>query len=269
MKILIIDRDPLTTQLLQTRLQGEGHEVVAEPVRKRALELLSQESYDVILIDPAPLPSVRQVTLPLRWEQRHHYFYIGQLSHDPDPEEVVAAGLNDIIAKPFDWQEVAEKMANAERLVTFMKYLSTTPEISSDTAVFGKRAFYQLVLSALDRAYRYDEKAFLMLIQVSNADALLQAFGSDGAKGLFEKSEQFLSTLHRRSDYLGHIDKSSYGLLIMRPALSSEPLDAVDRIGLALREFQQSLLPAEAMNFTIQLWGLPSAAILREYRIDA
>jgi PleD family two-component response regulator len=269
MKILIIDRDQLTTQLLQSRLQNEGHEVVSEPIRKQALELLAaNHSFDVIMIDPAPLPSVRQVTLPLRWEQREHYFYILQLSHSPEPDEVTQAGLNDVIAKPFDWQDVAEKMTNAERLVTLMKYLSTTPEIHSDGTIFGKRAFYQLVLSALDRAYRYDEKGFLMLIQISNVDKLREKLGSEGLKPLQEKMEAFLSTLHRRSDYLGHIDKASYALLIMRPAISSEPLDAVDRIGLALREFQNTLTADEHMDFLIQLWALPSASVMREYRIE-
>ena len=55
MKILLIDRDPLATQLLQSRLQGMGHDVVVDPVRKTALEKVSHESFDVILIDPAPL----------------------------------------------------------------------------------------------------------------------------------------------------------------------------------------------------------------------
>jgi CheY-like chemotaxis protein len=269
MKILIIDRDPLATQLLQSRLQNEGHEISVEPVRKTALEMIGKTPYDMILIDPAPLPSVRQVTLPLRWEQSAHYFYIMQLSHTPEPEEITAAGLNDVIAKPFDWQDVAAKMENAKRLIGLMNHLQHTPEIQSDGVLFGKRAFYQLVLSALDRAYRYDEKAFLMLVQISNMDALAQKLDADQLAGIKEKTEQFLSTLHRRSDFLGHVDKSNYALLILRPALSSEPLDAVDRFGIALREYQQGLNPALQPNFLIQLWSLPSAQVMREYKLES
>lgn len=259
MKILIIDRDPLATQLLQSRLQNDGHEVVAEPVRKVALEMMGQEQFDTILIDPAPLPSVRQVTLPLRWEQSAHYFYIMQISHSPEPDEVVQAGLNDCIAKPFDWQEVAAKMQNAERLVGLMKHLHESPEVpSNEGIIFGKRALYQLMLSALDRAYRYDEKTFLMLVRVTKVkDAALKL-----------KVEKFLSSLHRRSDFLGHVDVTDYALLILRPAVSSEPLDAVDRFGIALREFQQGLAPSDQPHFLLQLWALPSAQVLKEYRLE-
>ncbi len=257
MKILIIDRDPLATQLLQNRLQQMGHEVVAEPVRKTALEKIGQEAFDMIMIDPAPLPSVRQVTLPLRWEQAAPYFYIMQISHSPEPDEIVQAGLNDAIAKPFDWQEVEAKVANAQRLVGLMRHLHDTPDVSAnEIVIFGKHALYQLMLSALDRSYRYDEKTFLMLIQVRNVQSHIKG-----------KLEKYLSTLHRRSDFLGHIADTDYALLILRPAVSSEPLDAVDRFGIALREFQQGLSLAEQPQFLIQLWALPSAQVLREYAL--
>ncbi len=269
MKILIIDRDPLATQLLQSRLQNEGHEVSTEPVRKTALEMIGKTQYDMILIDPAPLPSVRQVTLPLRWEQTSHYFYIMQLSHTPEPDEITQAGLNDVIAKPFDWQEVAAKTANAQRLIGLMNHLQHTPEIGSDGILFGKRAFYQLVLSALDRAYRYGEKAFLMLVQISNMDVLVKKIGEEQAHAIRLKAEAFLSTLHRRSDFLGHVDKTNYALLILRPALSSEPLDAVDRFGIALREFQQAFNPSDQPQFLLQLWALPSAQVMREYKLES
>jgi PleD family two-component response regulator len=276
MKILIIDRDPLTTQLLQSRLVQEGHEVVAEPVRKAALELINHIKFDLILIDPAPLPSVRQVTLPLRWEQRPHYFYIMQTSHAPDPDEIVQSGLNDIVAKPFDWQDLSAKLANAERLTRLMRHLHDTPEIHSDGVLFGKRAMYQLMLSALDRAYRYNEKTFLMTISISNANALKQS-DPVGFEALRQSVEKFLSSLHRRSDFLGHLDATDYALLILRPAVSSEPLDAVDRFGIALREFQGGEFQDKFQlndtasprpHFLLQLWSLPSAAMVREYHLQ-
>lgn len=273
MKILIIDRDPLATQLLQSRLQNDGHEVMTEPVRKVALEMLAQDKFDVILIDPAPLPSVRQVTLPLRWEQTSHYFYIIQVSHAIEADEVTQAGLNDTIAKPFDWQDVQAKMANAQRLTGLMHHLQESAEIHSDGVIFGKRAFYQLVLSALDRAYRYDERAFLMHIGVSNWSGLQARLDQTRLKELHQKIERFLSSLHRRSDFLGHLDVAEYSLLILRPAVSSEPLDAVDRFGIALRDFQQELGQqgfgsAEQPHFNLQLWSLPSAEIIRDYRLE-
>ncbi len=53
MNVLIIARDPLTSQLLQNRLEADGHEVTVDPVRKTAIERLNSEEFDVIAMDPA------------------------------------------------------------------------------------------------------------------------------------------------------------------------------------------------------------------------
>ncbi len=267
MKILIVDRDRLTSQLLQSRLESDGHQVVAEPVRKDALDMVERENFDVVIIDPAPMPSARPMTLPLRWEQRTGYFYLILMGHEAKPEEVVHCGLNDQILKPFDWQDVAAKLANAERLNNFMRRLCDTDDIQSDTAVFGKRAFYQLVLSALDRSYRYGEQAFLLTIRITNAEAIASAAGEAGLRDTVAATGEYLSKLHRRSDFLGHTDTAEYILLLLRPAVDTEPQDAADRFAIALRDFQEQFALRGRPEFSVALWALPSGAIEADIRI--
>lgn len=268
MKILIVDRDRLASQLLQNRLEAEGHEVVVEPVRKTAFELVDQQHFEIVAFDPAPLPSARQVTLPLRWEQREDYLYLIQLGHDINHEDMVRCGLNDAIAKPFDWQEVQEKIANAKRLTEFMHRLSHTPEVRSiNEFVFGKRAFCKLVLSALDRANRYGEQGYLLSIRMDNLDRIAQAIGEEKALQMFGNTEKYLSKLHRLSDFLGHTETAEYTLLLLRPAVDTEPQDALERFSIALREFQVQYQGAEQPHFTIELWELPSARIISQNRL--
>lgn len=267
MKILIVDRDRLTSQLLQNRLESEGHEVVAEPVRKEALDKVAHENFDVVIIDPAPLPSARPMTLPLRWEQRSGYFYLILMGHESKPEEVVHCGLNDQIIKPFDWQEVSAKLANAQRMNHFMRRLCETEEIQSDTVVFGKRAFYQLVLSALDRSYRYGEQAFLLVIRITNPEVIAAVAGEAGLRDTINAAGEYLSKLHRRSDFLGHTDVSEYILLLLRPAVDTEPQDATDRFAIALRDFQEQFAADARPEFAVELWALPSGAVAAEVKI--
>jgi DNA-binding response OmpR family regulator len=268
MRVLVIDRDRLTSQLLQNRLESEGHQVVVEPVRKTALDMLATESFDVIIIDPAPLPSARQIALPLRWEQKHDYFYLVQLGHDPDPQEVVRCGLNAAISKPFDWQEVATAMANAQRLTGFMRYLRDTADLETDGLVFTKRGFYKLVLSALDRAYRYGEQAFLLSIRQTNIDAMVARMGPQAAQAMVKSTADFLTRLHRMSDFLGRTDEAEHVLLLLRPAADHEPQDAADRFSIALREFQAQVRPEDRPEFMIELWALPSGGILVQSKIS-
>ncbi len=255
MKILIVDRDRLASQLLQNRLESEGHQVTVEPVRKAAFELFEQQPFDIVAFDPAPLPSARQVTLPLRWEQRVDYPYLIQLGHDIDPVEVVRCGLNDAIAKPFDWKEVVDKVANAKRLTDYMNRLTRTSEVKSVSEfVFGKRTFCKLVLSALDRACRYGEQGFLLIIRLENLDFISQRHGEAKAMQMLGEVENYLGKLHRLSDFLGHTETSEYTLLLLRPAVDTEPQDALERFSIALREFQARYNGMDTPNFPIELW---------------
>jgi PleD family two-component response regulator len=264
MKVLIVDRDPLTAQLLQNRLENDNHQVVVEPVRKTALEMLTHTEFDIIAIDPAPLPTARQVTLPLRWEQRDNYFYLIQLGHEPDPQEVVRCGLNDMIAKPFDWQDVQRKMVNAERLIDFMRRLRETDDIATTGMTFSKRSFYKLVLSALDRAYRYGEQAYLLMIRINNLEAIAQRSGPAAAQSLLDMTGTYLTKLHRMSDFLGRTDQAEHALLLLRPAVDTEPQDAAERFTIAMREFQAQLTGPDRPEYAIELWALPSAAVLAQ-----
>jgi DNA-binding response OmpR family regulator len=50
-KILVVDDDPDIRRLLSVLLEGEGHNVISAPDGERALELISREGPDLILLD--------------------------------------------------------------------------------------------------------------------------------------------------------------------------------------------------------------------------
>jgi PleD family two-component response regulator len=261
MNILILDRDRYASQSLVTQLEELGHIVVLESVRKTAIERINAEQFDIIFIDPAPLPSPREITLPLRWEQRADYFYMILMGHDFDDQDVLFSGMNDRIAKNFDPAELLQKVTNAERLVNFMKSLATKNNWPSDNKIFGQRAFHQLMLSALDRAYRYNEQAFLLVIQLKNANAILDKLGEEKGIQVLEELGVYLSKMHRMSDFLGHSDVTDYALLILRPTVNTEPQDAAERFMTALRDFEPSVSLPIKPEFNIELWALPSAEL--------
>lgn len=271
MKVLIVDRDRLASQALQTQLESEGHSVMIEPVRSAAMDLINQQSFDVIAIDPAPLASVRQMTLPLRWEQRADYFYLVLMGHDLDDEEVVRSGMNDRIQKPFAAPAIQQTMANAARLSNFMNRLQAGSAVTTDPRIFAPRIFYQLVLSALDRAYRYGEQAYLLSIRITNLDLLRVRLGDEQARNIVFELGNYLGKLHRISDFLGHTDEAEFVLLLLRPAVDREPQDAAERFTIALQDFQSQISQLGAAmgipEFSLELWILPSAAIAVQTQI--
>ena len=267
MKILIVDRDRQSVETLQGWLEAQGHDVVAEPVRKTAFDLINQQPFDLIAIDPAPLSSVRQIALPLRWEQREQYFYLVLMGHEQDNSEVIRNGMNNAIVKPFHEASLTQVLQNAQRLTGFMKSLQTGKMIEPpESRLFGQRPFYQLVLSALDRAYRYGEQAYLLHIKLTNMEALTSRLGPEQAAMVLMELGKYLVKLCRISDFLGHTEATEFVLLLLRPAVDREPQDAAERFAMALRDFQSQLTHSVAPQFSIELWSLPSAAL--EEHID-
>jgi PleD family two-component response regulator len=262
MDILIVDRDEAAVEALQSLLEGEGHNVVHESVRKTAQERLNSEHFDVIFIDPAPLPSVREFSLPLRWEQREKYFYLVLTGHDVAENDVARSGMNARLEKPFTPESIRQVIDNAGRLIHFMDRLRSNNVVPSDSRIFAQRSFYQLILSALDRAYRYHEQAFLLAIRISNLETMVAQAGKDMTTQLVQGLGNFLSRLHRLSDFLGHTGEDEYMLLILRPAADTEPQDAVERFETALRDFQDQVALRIKPNFELSLWALPGSELV-------
>lgn len=267
MNILIVDRDMIAAQPLISYLEGAGYSVAYESVRKTALERLNSEHFDVILIDPAPLPSVREFTMPLRWEQKDNYFYMILAGHDFSDYDVVHSGMNAKIAKPYNFDEIEEKLTDAKRLNHFMNGLNHGDSGMTDTKIFGQRALYQLVLSALDRAYRYNEQAFLLVISVPNLKEISQRHGAEVVGQLNEAMGDYLSKLHRLSDFLARDDEGDFVLLILRPAADSEPYDAIDRFRIALEDFQSQINLQIKPEFQLELWSLPAAKLEQKFEL--
>lgn len=268
MNILLVDRDRLAVQSLQQWLESEGHSVVVEPVRKTALDLINQEHFDCVAIDPAPLPSVRQIALPLRWEQRDKYLYLVQLGHDMNDADVVRSGMNDKLLKPFAIESAQRVIRNAERLTAFMNELRQENLPGYDGDAFSPKALQRLVLSALDRSYRYGEQAYLLLIRISNFNDIVANIGEQAAGEWIISLSAYLSKLCRISDFLGHAKPAEFGLLLLRPAADREPQDAAERFSIALRDYQSQSNLGITPLFTIDLLALPSGELAERIQLD-
>ena len=257
-----MDRDRLATQLLHSRLTSEGHDVTIEPIKKTAMLMLEREAYDVLLIDPAPLPTAKPISLALRRTvDLKAYLYIMLMSHeDTTKEDVVRMGMNDFLRKPLDPSELKVKLKNAQTVINFDRKLRTGHSFPSEGVVFGNRPFTHLLLSALDRANRYAEAAYLMIVRIENYREIVHDQGQDIADELCDSLATFISRLRRMSDFLGRTDENEWCTLIQRPAHEAEPKDAATRFILALREFESNH-EIKGVIYNLQLIELPQGNI--------
>lgn len=268
MKILVVDRDRMSVQLIRSRLEARGHQVLEESVKNDALERLKRENYDLVLIDPAPLTNPRPVVLGIR-RSVTRYPYIVLLSHTANQAEAIAAGTNDILRKPIDGADLDRRIVNAERLTSLVARLGDESEdFPSAGGVIAKSAFNQLFLSAIDRADRYGERSYIVFISLSNYDKTFETGGAYAADYAVAKMAQYLVRLRRQSDIIAQTGRNEYALLLQRPQYETEPVEAANRFGDSLGKYEDIVsgtgVPGE---ITVRLVDLPVGAAVVEHVI--
>lgn len=237
MKILVIDRDTLATQLIRSRLEVKGHTIVEEGVKNNAIALLEREPFEVVFIDPAPLNNARPVVLGIRRAVRN-YPYVVLMSQDMPREEALRAGANEIMVKPINHSGLEVVMENAERLTSLIKRMGDeTEDFPSAGGVIAKSAFNQLFLSCIDRADRYGERSYLVFIGIKNFQEILAMDGAYAAEYASAKLSQYLVRLRRQSDIIAQTGKNEFCLMLQRPMYETEPMEAANRFADALRRF--------------------------------
>ena len=146
MKILIIDREEVTAQLLANRLEPLGHKIVHEPVKNTAVDLAGAEKFDLIFVDPAPLTSARPVILNLR-HKAGKYIYIAQLGPSTTQLAAIKCGANDALSKPINPEELDLVIDNARYLVKQIGRIGDDSiDFPSASGIMSTSAFNQLFL---------------------------------------------------------------------------------------------------------------------------
>lgn len=250
MKILVIDRDTLSTQLVKSKLEAMGNTLVEEPVKNNALERLEREEFDTIIFDPAPLNNARPIVLGIRRAVKN-YPYIVLMSQDMSLEDAIRSGANDMLIKPLDASKLDTLIKNADRITKLISRIGDEREdFPSAGGVIAKSAFNQLFLSALDRADRYGERSYLVFIGIRNYQEILNMDGPHAAAYSAAKLSHYLVRLRRQSDIIAQTGKSEYCLMLQRPQYDTEPMEAAGRFAEALGQLEDI---ASSENTTVDV----------------
>ena len=219
MKILIIDRDELTSQMISSRLAAdEGIVVVTEAVKSEAIERLEKESFDVVMVDPNPMKDAQAMIMNIR-RTSQSYPYIVVLGKSLNLDMVANMGANNYATKPLDPQQIKDVIRSAETLQNFSLLLADASEdFPSAGGVIAKSAFNQLYLSAIDRGWRYAEKAYVLSVSVDNYEEIKTLDGDHHATYGVSKLAHHLVKLRRQSDVIGQVEENKYSLLLQRTA---------------------------------------------------
>lgn len=227
-KILFVDHEQVSAELAKAHLAPVGHEVVYEPSKAAMMPHIESETYDVVMLDPAPMKDPRSLILDIR-QNAVRYPYIIWASEDAQPE-AKKSGANHFLSKPLDKAALDDALDHAAALIKLVTRIGDISEdFPSAGGVISKSAFNQLFLSAMDRATRYGEASYVLFISIENYADIAQKEGHSEAEVAVAKLSQALVKLRRQSDIIGQTGVNEYALLLQRPVYESEPMDAANR----------------------------------------
>lgn len=116
LRVLVVEDDHPTRQLLELALQSEGHEVIEASTGKQAEDLCTDPQIGFFLVDLG-LPDMDGVSLirRLRAHTRHPIIVISGRSLETHQVRALDAGADDYIVKPFRIGELQARMRAIRR----------------------------------------------------------------------------------------------------------------------------------------------------------
>lgn len=124
--ILIVDDEPQIRRVLKTSLSSQGGRVLVAENGEQALEVLRQETVDVVLLDlNMPGMGGLKACRAMRAAWNMPIIVISVRDSGPDKVEALDAGADDYVTKPFSFEELMARIRAALRRSGFAT--DTTP----------------------------------------------------------------------------------------------------------------------------------------------
>ncbi|MCJ7771582.1 MAG: response regulator [Desulfobacterales bacterium] len=114
-KILIVDDDPRMCESIKSLLSFEDYEITTTCSGKEALSLLSENEYDIALMDII-LPDIGGLQLMEQLNKRNHNTLVINITGNANLDSAIGAlrmGAYDYLRKPFEHDELLKTVRNA------------------------------------------------------------------------------------------------------------------------------------------------------------
>lgn len=145
LKVLVVDDDLVTQQLMRILLTQDGHHVEVASNGLEAFDVIKHQQFDIVFMDlNMPVMDGKQASRCIReWENGDRRTFIVALtaSYLPDEKQgLLDAGMDDCIAKPFDVQHIQQILRNHVEIYAFPPAQDIEPSEMLDS---GKGLNYQ------------------------------------------------------------------------------------------------------------------------------
>lgn len=238
MDILILDHDVVSARILKSKLKAMGHKVDMETENRDIGALLLSRQYQIVLLDPAPMATAREICTRIRRILTGRYIYILLLSRDPGHCDFMTQGANDVLRKPFAPGEFRDKINNAANFLNYESLLNIERDLHPDEIILNRGAFGQIFMHKVATCHRHGDRFYLLCLRIENMDTLEDEYGNDGyEKSIVEPLSEYFLRFRRTSDLIGRTDNNEFTLILQHIQTDDQALTAAERLYSGITRF--------------------------------
>jgi diguanylate cyclase (GGDEF)-like protein len=269
-KVLIVDDEAAARDTIADLLTEDGYSVTATESGEKALGLLEQSSFDLIISD-LMMPSMSGIELTKSIKATGTDTPIVVITGFATIElavESMKAGAYDFITKPFNIEQIkitVQKALETKRLQKlagereFYKQLSNSDEL---TGLSNYRYCSEMLQKEVERANRYGRPLSLMMIDIDDFKSCNDTFGHLAGDMVLKQIAMLIKKTTRDSDLVARYGGEEFTVIL--PETSEEEARVVaDRIRDAVAKFKfksDTNKPLGRLTITLGLSSLPNKA---------
>jgi diguanylate cyclase (GGDEF)-like protein len=213
--IVVVDDDPLLAEAYALTLRQAGMQVTAVSDPAHAIEAISANAPDLILMD-VQMPQIDGIELArvIRQTRRHLSLPILFLSAEQDRKRQMLArrlGGDDFITKPVDLDRLVDLVRlRAERA----RSLRAVMETDSLTGLLNHARFKERLGLELERARRHGTVLSLVLLDLDHFKSVNDSFGHLVGDRVIRGLARSLQKRLRRTDVIGRYGGEEFAALL-------------------------------------------------------
>jgi len=231
-RILVVDDDPQTAQLVRSWFKGRPYEILSAEDGHRGLQLAAEAEPDLILLD-LKMPNLDGISVAkqLKEEPRTRAIPVIVLSACRDLEakvEAFAVGADDYVTKPFNFEEVDARihamMRKRDRLSTLertVRNLTTSNQqleellmIDDKTGLYNFREFQRRLNEEWHRAERYSLPLSLVFFDLDHFKRINDKLGHQAGDRALQEFATLVAGGARTNDFAARYGGEEFAVIL-------------------------------------------------------
>lgn len=254
--ILAVDDAQDTLMLLEFDLQSEGYEVITANDGETAINILSKQKVDLILLDLyMPGLSGLETLEKIKAQSEFVNTPIIMLSASDDENEIVSAlelGANDYITKPYIPKVLLARLKTSLRLLEKTLTLESLAQTDFLTGVNNKGNFEDLMKKSIKQMSRTSDNVSVAMLDIDFFKKINDNYGHDIGDDVLKLFADTMQKTFREYDILGRVGGEEFAVCMPNTDIE-EGFYACERFRDAVSKLSVTTSDGISVNFTVSI----------------